>query len=117
MAARRSLAEDRTEDRLGAWEGMLDLLENAVHLVHRKPEFQVVMFPDVSDLFWGCWETQVPRVEIECSTPVEEMNHEPLGSVSGAFRGSQLNWPIVDKEGYAMVAAIKRLEYLMWFGG
>lgn len=43
------------------------------------------------------------------------MSHEPLGSASYAFRGSHLSWP-VNKEGYAIVIASKRLEYSMWTG-
>ncbi len=71
---------------------------------------------DASDLFWGCCITQVPRGEVQYDVLVEEMSHEPLGFVSGSFRGSQLNWPTMDKEGYAIVVAIKRLDYLMWAG-
>ena len=74
------------------------------------------MFPYASELFMGCCVTQVPREEMDSGVPVEEMSHEPLGFVTGAFRGFQLNWSIVDKEGFAIVAAIRRLEYLIWGG-
>ena len=48
--------------------------------------------------------------------PVEEMSHEPPGFVSGAFKGSQLRWSTVDKEGFAIFSTFKRLDYLFWNG-
>lgn len=47
---------------------------------------------------------------------VEDMSHEPLGFLSGYFRGSQLRWATVDKEGYAIISTFRRLEYLLWSG-
>ena len=44
------------------------------------------------------------------------MSHEPLAFVSGAFRGSQLCWPTVDKESFAILSAFQRVPYLLWKG-
>ena len=44
------------------------------------------------------------------------MTHEPLGFLSGTFRGAQQRWATVDKEGFAIVSTFKRLEYLLWNG-
>lgn len=45
------------------------------------------------------------------------MSHEPSGFLSGSFRGSQFNRPVVDKERHAIVATPKRyLDNLMWTG-
>ena len=78
---------DWTEERLEAWDNMLALLEHAVKLAHMKRECQVLMFPDASDLFWGCCVTQVPREDMDSGIPVEDMRHEPLRFVSGASEG------------------------------
>lgn len=45
---------------------MLDLLQNAVRPGHVKPKFQVLMFPNSSDLFWG-----------SCGKSIDTMSHEP----------------------------------------
>ena len=44
------------------------------------------------------------------------MTHEPVGFLSGTFRGAQQRWATVDKEGFAIVSTFKRLEYLLWNG-
>ena len=45
---------------------------------------------------------------------VEDMSHEPMGSLRETFRGAQVRWATVDKEGYAIVSTSRRLEYLLW---
>ena len=44
------------------------------------------------------------------------MSHEPLGFLSGTFRGSQQRWATVDKEGFTIVSTFRRLEFLLWGG-
>lgn len=41
---------------------------------------------------------------------LEQMQHEPIGLISGVFRGSQLIAPTVDKEGYATVDMLQQLD-------
>ena len=74
-----------------------------------------MMFPDASDKFWGSCITQVPTVELWGSVAIADMAHEPLGFLSGPFRGSQERWAAVDKEG-TIVSTFKRLPYLLWGG-
>ena len=76
----------------------------------------MLVFPDVSHHFWGCCVTQVSAVDFHSGMEVMDMPHEPLGFVSRAFCGSQLNWPTVDKEDFAIVATFRRVEYLLWQG-
>ena len=85
-------------------------------LSHPKAKCRVLMFPDASDLFWGSCVTQVPAEEMRRDVPVEEMSQEPLGFVSGVLKGSELRWPTVDKEAFAVVSTFKRLDYLLWNG-
>ena len=44
------------------------------------------------------------------------VSHEPLGFLSGSFRGSQQRWATGDKEGFAIVSTFRRLEHLLWRG-
>ena len=74
------------------------------------------MFPDASDEHWWRFLTQVPQGVLDRGVPVEDMTHEPLGFVSGTFKGSHQRWATVDMEGFAMVTTFKRLEYLLWNG-
>ena len=72
------------------------------------------MFLDASDEHWRSFLTQVPQEELDLSVPVEDITHEPLGFLSGTFKGSQQRWATVYKEGFAMVSTFKRLKYILW---
>ena len=45
----------------------------------------------------------------ELGSTVANMAHEPLGYLSGPFRGSQEQWPSVGKGSVAIVITLKRL--------
>ena len=45
-----------------------------------------------------------------------DRSHEPLAFLGGSFKGSQLRWATVDKEGFAILNIFRRLEYLLWGG-
>ena len=53
-----------------------------------KPGWAVLMFPDASDEHRGIFLTQVPQGELDGGVPVEDITHEPLGFLSGTFKGS-----------------------------
>ena len=88
-------------------------MANAVALSHPKDGYEVQMFFDAPYNYWGSFLTQVPTAELEDVVEVEKVSHEPLGFLSGTFRGSQQRWMTVDKEGFAIVSAFRRLEYLL----
>ena len=108
---------DWTPDRVEAWDNSREMLMNAVNLSFRRPDdCRLLMFPDASDLFWGCCLTQVPKEELVAGLSFMDMSHEPLAFLSGVFRGSQLCWPTVDKESFAILSAFERVPYLLWDG-
>ena len=45
----------------------------------------MLVFPDASDLLWGCCLTQVPKEELVAGLSFMDMSHEPLSGwcVSG----------------------------------
>ena len=118
VASRRALVvDDWTPEREAAWEVSREMLMHSEELSFWRPEAcRVLMFPDASDLFWGCCLTQVPKEELVQDLGVVDMSHEPLAFLSGAFRGSQLCWPTVDKESFAILSAFQRVPYLLWEG-
>ena len=44
------------------------------------------------------------------------MTHEPLAFRSVTFKGSQMRWAKIDKEGFAIVITFRRLEHCLWNG-
>ena len=57
----------------------------------------------------------MPVDDFSNGVSVADRHHAPLGFVSGAFKGAQVRWPIVD-EAFAIVSTCRRLEYLMFRG-
>ena len=45
----------------------------------------------------------MPEEEFRSGVALENMSHEPLAFLSGSFKGSQLRWATVDKDGFAIV--------------
>ena len=43
---------------------------------------------------------------------IESQEHEPLSFLSGSFTGHALNWSIVEKEAFAVVESMTKLDYL-----
>ena len=102
VASNRVIQEDAwTAERVRAWRAAQDLVAQAVPLYHPRPGCVVLMFPDASDFHWGSFFTQVPEEEFRSGVALENMSHEPLAFLSGSFKGSQLRWATVDKQGFA----------------
>ena len=64
---------------------------------------------DERDNVRGSCITQVPTVELKGSVSISDMSHEPVGFLSGLFKGSQQRWGNVGKEGFAIVSTFKWL--------
>ena len=61
--------------------------------------------------FKGSILTQIPSEELKL--PVSKQHHEPLAFLSGSFKGSQLNWSIVEKEAFPIVESCEKLRHLL----
>ena len=118
VASRRTLTDgDLTPELVEAVDNSREMSMNAVELSFRRPDdCRVLMFPDASDLFWGCCLTQVPKEEPVAELSFMDLNHVPLIFLSGVFRGSQLCWPTVNKRSFAILSALQRVPYLLWDG-
>ena len=67
------------------------------------------MFADASDKFWSFMLSQIDNDRIDL--PFEEMDMEILCFKSGKFSGSQLNWPMIDKELFALVGSLPSVRH------
>ena len=93
------------------FDNMKTELHYAATLAHPDPEKSLCLFTDASDKHWSGVLTQIP--ENEKDQPFEEQHHEPLSFLSGTFKNNQLNWSTVDKEAYAIVESVTRLDYML----
>ena len=56
----------------------------------------------------------MPKEELVAGLSFMGMSHEPFAFLSGVFRGSQLCWPTVDKQSFAILSAFQCVPYLLW---
>ena len=86
-------------------------LIHAVTLAHPDPTKLLCLFTDASDRQWSSVLTQVPAIDAD--ELFGEQHHEPLSFLSGSFTGSAFRWSTAEKEAYAIVASVYRLDYLL----
>ena len=114
VASNRAIAEETWKsEQVAAWSNAQDLVPKAVALSHPEYGYEVLMFFYASDNRWERFFTQIPKAKLEVGVEVKAISFEPLGCLSGTFRGSQQRGATVDKEGFAIVSTFRRLEYLL----
>jgi hypothetical protein len=111
--ARRELLSNHGWNRthVHLWNELKKDMANAVTLCHRDLEKQLLLFTDASQTGWSGLLFQANREEL--SKPIADWDLEPLGCMGGNFNRTQLNWPTVEQEGYAIKRAIERMWHII----
>lgn len=86
------------------------LIAADVELAHYNPALANCIITDASKFSWAALATQCPPEHVDL--PFSDQQHQLLGAFSGRFTASQLNWPTVEKEGYAIMEGLVRTAYL-----
>lgn len=94
-----------------AFSTIIKQLAAAVKLSFPKSEFELCLSTDASDTHWSGILTQVHKDQRNSN--IDEQQHEPLCFLSGAFKGSSRNWSVPEKEGFAIVESMCRVDYLV----
>lgn len=84
---------------------------HSVTLAYPHDDKVLCVFTDASDMHWAGVVTQVARDQL--SVPVLDQSHEPLSFVSGAFHGSSVKWPVIEKEAFAILETCLRNEHIL----
>ncbi|OWZ12740.1 hypothetical protein PHMEG_00014054 [Phytophthora megakarya] len=79
-------------------------------LAHPSPRAEVCLYTDDSQVFWGALVRQLESHELDL--PMEKQNQRSLAFLSGRFTGAAVRWLAIDKEAFAIIEAMRRLEYL-----
>ena len=86
-------------------------LASATKLTFLKAKYTTCLFTDASESHWAAICTQTPYIEKGKS--ITQQEHEPLCFISGAFTGASEKWSMPEKEGFAIVTAMCRMDYLL----
>jgi hypothetical protein len=100
-----------TDVHMAALERCKEALKQMVTLAHPDPSKVFCLYTDTSQDFCGAVRAQIPPGQEDW--PVDKQAHDALAILSGAFKGAGLRWSTIEKEAFAIVAACKRLDYLL----
>ena len=91
-----------------AFEELKNAIANHVRLVYPTKDMVQYLYTEDNEFNSSAVVTQIPLVDLE--RELNQQRHDPLGFCGHKFSGSELNWSIVDKEGFAVVDALKKLD-------
>jgi hypothetical protein len=80
-------------------------------LAFLDPGKRICVLTDASDRFYAGLVTQIHEEQLDL--PMEEQDHQPLAFLSGEFKSAQLRWTVPEKEGFAIVDTVTKVDYLL----
>jgi RNase H-like domain found in reverse transcriptase len=84
---------------------------DSMTLAFPDPDKRICVLTDASDRFYAGLVTQIDEEQLEL--PMEEQDRQPLAILSGEFKGAQLRWTVPEKEGFAIVDTVTKVNYLL----
>jgi RNase H-like domain found in reverse transcriptase/Integrase zinc binding domain len=86
-------------------------LHKAATLAHPDSNKRLCLFTDASDDHWSGILTQIPLNDGDAD--FINQHHESLSFLSGSFKRSSSRWSTPEKEAFAIVESVNRLDYLL----
>ena len=87
------------------------LVAETVMLAHPLPGADFCLFTDASDSGWGAVLFQI--ADFDDTKIIAGQDPQPLYFLSGCFSGASERWSIPEKEAFAIVEAVQRLDFML----
>jgi hypothetical protein len=84
---------------------------DSMTLAFPDPDKRICVLTDASDRFYAGLLTQIDEEQLDL--PMAEQDHQPLAFLSGELKGEQLRWTVPEKEGFAIVNTVTKVDYLL----
>lgn len=94
-----------------ALEDVKQSIAQTVKIVHPKLSHELYLFTAALETHWAAVLTQVPKGQLKILLHAQKQ--EPLSFLSGDFEVHAERWGIEEKEAFAVVEGIKRLDYII----
>jgi RNase H-like domain found in reverse transcriptase len=94
-----------------AFKDLQAAIMDSMTLAFPDPDKRICVLTDASDRFYAGLVTQIHEKQLDL--PMEEQDHQPLAFFSGEFKGAQLRWTVPEKEGFAIVDTVTKVDYLL----
>lgn len=99
-----------SEEHKRAFVDMQVQLKHAVKSAHRNRDKTLCLFTDASDEHWAGVVTQCSPSDMHKERCAQR--HEPLAFLGGSFTGAQEHWSTYEREAFAIVESIRKLDFL-----
>jgi hypothetical protein len=93
-----------------AFKDLQAAIMQSMTLAFPDTDKRICVLTDASDRFYAVLMTQIDEKQLDLS--MEEQDHQPLAFLSGEFKGAQLRWTVPEKEGFAIVDTVTKVNYL-----
>jgi hypothetical protein len=110
-AAALSLIHLWGPEKQAAFKYLQAAIMESMTLAFPDPDNRICVLTDVSDRFYAGLVTQIDEEQLYL--PMEVQDHQPLAFLSGEFKGAQLRWTVPEKEGFAIVDTMTKVDYLL----
>jgi RNase H-like domain found in reverse transcriptase len=80
-------------------------------LAFLDPDKRICVSTDASNRFYAFLVTQMHEEQLELS--MGEHDHQPLAFLPGEFKGAQQRWTVPEKEVFAIVDTVAKMDYLL----
>jgi RNase H-like domain found in reverse transcriptase len=93
-----------------AFKDLQAAIMDSMTLAFPDPDKSICVLTDGSDRFCAGLVTQVDEEQLDI--PMDEQDHQPLAFLSGEFKDAQLRWTVSEKEGFAIIDTVTKVDYL-----
>jgi RNase H-like domain found in reverse transcriptase len=109
-AAAVSLLHLSGPEEQAAFKDLQAAIMESMMLAFPDPGKRICVLTDASDRFYAGLATHIHEEQLD--HPMEEQEHQHLALFSGEFKGAQLRWTVPEKEGFAIVDTVTKVDYL-----
>lgn len=100
-----------TADNIADFNKLNSIVANIVQLACPYDDADLFLFTDASLDGWAAALFQIKLYKPEVSIITQDL--EPLYFLSGNFEGAKHRWSIPEKEAFAIVESVERLDYML----
>jgi RNase H-like domain found in reverse transcriptase len=94
-----------------AFKDLQAAIMDSMTLAFPGPDKRICVLTDASDRLHAGLVTQIDEDQLDL--PMEEQDNQPLAFLSDEFKGAQLRWTVPEKEGFAIVDTVTKMDYLL----
>jgi hypothetical protein len=95
-------------EKQAAFKDLLADFMESMTLAFPDSDKRICVLTDACDRFYAGLVTQKQGEQLDI--PIEEQDHQPLAFLSGEFKGAQKRWTVPEKEGFAIVDTVTKVD-------